>query len=76
MMKPIEAHFLARFLDRMLKWNPTDRPSAEQMLDDPWLKLQDDWDPYVSRHHLREIKKATNPEYTYSETTEESDESS
>ena len=69
MMKPIEAYFLARFLDRMLKWNPSARPSAAQMLDDPWLKLQDDWDPYVSRHHLREIKKATNPEYTMSETT-------
>ena len=39
------------------------------MLNDPWLKLPDDWDPFVSRHHSREIKKATDPEYTLSETT-------
>jgi serine/threonine-protein kinase SRPK3 len=76
MMKPIEAYLLARFLDRMIKWNPRDRPQAHEMLDDPWLKLQDDWDPFVSRRHQREIKKATDPEYTYSETTPSDDEES
>ena len=68
-MNTVEAYLLARFLERMIKWKPSERPSAQQMLNDPWLKLQDDWDPYISRRHLREIKKATNPEYSYSETT-------
>lgn len=68
-MKPLEAYFLARFLDRMLKWKPEDRPTAAEMLKDPWLKLPDDWDPYVSRRHLREIKKATQAEYSLSQTS-------
>jgi len=39
------------------------------MLNDPWLKLPDDWEPYVSRRHLREIKKATQANYSMSETS-------
>ena len=29
--------FLA-FVRRVLQWNPVDRPSASELLDDPWLK--------------------------------------
>lgn len=42
-VKPIEAQFLAEFLDKMLKWKPSDRPTAKDMLNHPWLKLQPDW---------------------------------
>lgn len=72
-MKPLEAEFLAKFIDRMLKWKPSDRPTAQQMLDDPWLKMPDDWEPFISRRHLREYKKANNPNYSYSETTPSGD---
>lgn len=68
-VKPIEAQFLAEFLNKMLKWKPSDRPTAKDMLNDPWLKLQPDWDTYVSRRHLREYKKAKDPNYEMSVTT-------
>ncbi|KAK3898410.1 hypothetical protein C8A05DRAFT_38008 [Staphylotrichum tortipilum] len=33
-----EANFL-RFLRRMLQWDPRERPSAQELLKDPWLVL-------------------------------------
>lgn len=43
-IKPTEALFLARFLQRCLKWNPKDRASAKDLLDDPWIKMQPKYD--------------------------------
>ena len=36
-----KAGFL-RFLRRMLRWDQNDRPSARELLKDPWLILTDD----------------------------------
>jgi serine/threonine-protein kinase SRPK3 len=38
-MRPMDAMFLSNFLERMLKWDPKNRPTAEEMLKDPWLKM-------------------------------------
>ena len=38
-IKPTEAIFLARFLEKCLKWNPKDRASAQDLLSDPWIKM-------------------------------------
>jgi serine/threonine-protein kinase SRPK3 len=37
-MRETEARYLADFLGKMLKWEPRDRPSAQQMLRHPWFK--------------------------------------
>jgi len=42
--KQHEAKALADFLLPMLRWSPSDRPSAQQMLDDPWLNMPDQYD--------------------------------
>lgn len=41
-MKPIEAELFSKFLMRMLKWVPSDRVSARELLDDAWLKVSPD----------------------------------
>lgn len=41
--KPNEAHMLADFLLPILKWYPSDRPSAQTMLQHPWLSMPDDY---------------------------------
>lgn len=38
-LKPSEALFLTNFLLKMLTWNPKDRASARELLEDPWLKM-------------------------------------
>jgi len=43
-IKDTEAMFLSRFLDRCLKWNPKDRPSAKDLLDDAWFKMPPKYD--------------------------------
>jgi len=43
-IKEVEAEFLARMLDRCLKWNPKDRVSAKDLLDDPWFKMPPRYD--------------------------------
>jgi len=72
-MRPMDAIFLSNFLERMLKWDPKDRPSAEEMLNDPWLKMQPEFETYIPRTHLREYKKATVPGYEWSESSESSE---
>ena len=46
--KPHEAHMLADFLLPILKWYPSDRPSAQTMLQHPWLSMPDDYSPKMS----------------------------
>lgn len=43
-IKDTEAVFLARFLERCLKWNPKDRATAQELLNDPWIKMQPCYD--------------------------------
>ena len=43
-IKEVEAEFLARMLNRCLKWNPKDRVSAKDLLDDPWFKMPPRYD--------------------------------
>ena len=38
-----EAEMLSDFLLKILKWNPRDRPTAQQMLEHPWLKMADNY---------------------------------
>ena len=41
--KKLEADMLADFLLPMLRWSPSDRPSAQAMLEHPWLTMPDDY---------------------------------
>lgn len=43
-VKDTEAVFLARFLERCLKWNPKNRASAQDLLDDPWMRMEAKYD--------------------------------
>lgn len=47
-LQPEEAQGLADFMLPMLAWRPSDRPSAQQMLDHPWLKMPDEYDYRMS----------------------------
>ena len=46
--KQHEADMLADFLLPMLRWYPSDRPSAKQMLEHPWLNMPNDYDYKMS----------------------------
>jgi len=47
-LKKHEASMLADFLMPILKWRPSERPSAKQMLEHPWLSMPDDYNPKMS----------------------------
>ena len=59
----MDAYFLSKFLLKMLKWNPKERPTAQEMLEDPWLKMQPEYETYVGKTFYKEWKRATNPDY-------------
>lgn len=42
-IQEVEAACLSDFLMKILKWHPRDRPTAEEMLDHPWLKMADNY---------------------------------
>lgn len=56
-MLELEAHFFADFLGKILKWEPKDRPTAQEMLSHPWLKMQPRFETKMSRGELKEFKK-------------------
>ena len=60
----------------MLKWNPKERPTAQEMLEDPWLKMQPEYETYVGKTFYKEWKRATNPDYQSSSSSNESEENS
>ena len=60
----------------MLKWNPKERPSAQEMLADPWLKMQPEYETFVGKTFFKEWKRATNPDYQSSSSSNESKEQS
>ncbi len=53
---------LSDFLTKILKWEPKDRPSAEEMLQHPWLKMIPRYDTKISRQECREYRKIHNYE--------------
>ena len=73
---------LADFLGKILKWEPKDRPSAQEMLQHPWLKMIPRYDVKISRKESREYRKLKGYEVSpsksksSSEDDEESDEES
>lgn len=62
-IKPTEALFLARFLERCLKWNPKDRASAKDLLDDPWIKMQPKYDARMDPQLYNEYMFAVDKDY-------------
>jgi serine/threonine-protein kinase SRPK3 len=58
--KKNEADMLADFLSPMLKWYPSERPSAQKMLEHPWLSMPDEYDVKMSdfeyqKFNLRQV---------------------
>ena len=51
--KPKEAAALADFLMSILKWCPEDRPSAQKMLEHPWLTMPDDYNYRMSEMEFK-----------------------
>jgi len=62
-LKPSEADSLSKFLERMLKWKPKDRHTARELLDDPWLKENDEYSVWLSKNYLKEYKLVHRQEY-------------
>ena len=56
-MLDLEATMLADFLGNMLQWEPKDRPTAQEMLSHPWLKMMPRYDTKISRKESREYRK-------------------
>ena len=56
-MLDFEAEMLADFLGEILKWEPKDRPSAQEMLAHPWLKMMPRYETKKSRKECREYRK-------------------
>ena len=40
----------------MLKWKPTDRAKARDLLNHRWLSQPDDYNVWMSKRHLKEYK--------------------
>lgn len=57
--KPKEAHVFADFLMQILKWYPSDRPTAQKMLSHPWLSMPDDYNYKMSdmEYKLYDLKE-------------------
>lgn len=62
-VKDTEAVFLARFLERCIKWNPKDRASAQQLMDDPWLKMHPSYDARMDPVLFNEWMHAVDPTF-------------
>ena len=46
------------------------------MLEDPWLKMQPEYETFVGKTFFKEWKRATNPDYQSSSSSNESEEQS
>ena len=66
-LKDVEAEFLARMLERCLKWNPKERVSAKDLLDDPWFKMAPKYDARMDPKMFNEYMRAVDPEFEPSE---------
>ena len=64
-LKPSEANELAHFLGMMLQWRPKDRATARSMLKHPFLKMDDNYNVWMTKDYLKEyvqVNKAQFPE--------------
>ena len=66
-VKDTEAVFLARFLERCLKWNPKDRASAQELLNDPWIRMHPNYDARMDPQLYNEWMHCVDPEFEPSE---------
>ena len=53
----------------MLKWNPKNRVSAKDLMDDPWLKMAPNYDTHMTRSYQKEWRHCTDPGYQSSSTS-------
>ncbi len=74
--RELEARLFSDFLLTILKWEPKDRPSAQDMLSHPWLKMIPHADWKFSRRELREFKKVNGYKVSPSSKSSEEDEES
>ena len=74
-VKDTEAHFLANFLERCLQWNPKKRATAQQLMDDPWLKMAPKYDARMDPKYYSEWMHAIDPDYEDSESQSSSGDS-
>lgn len=56
-LRDFEARGFADFLEKILKWDPKDRPSAQEMLDHYWLKMIPNYSTKMTKQELREYKR-------------------
>ena len=68
-LKDTEALFLARFLERCIKWNPKDRASAQDLLSDPWIMMQPRYDARMDPGLYNEFMQIRDPEHAASDKT-------
>eukprot|EP00347_Sterkiella_histriomuscorum_P011240 403373209 len=62
-LRDFEATALADFLNKMLKWDPKDRATAQEMMNHHWLKMMPNYSTKMGRSELREFKRV----YKYSD---------
>ena len=72
-MREFEARGLSDFLLRILKWEPSDRPSAQEMLNHYWLKMIPNYNTKMSKQELREYKKTLNMSVSSSKNSDHGD---
>lgn len=66
-MREFEARGLSDFLLKILKWEPKDRPTAQEMMNHYWLKMIPNYNTKMTRKELREYKKTLNMSVSSSE---------
>lgn len=70
-MKESEAIQLGKFLMEMLQWNPKNRGSAQKLLKHSWLKMDNNYEAFMTRDHSREWKKLNLPDNVSSSSSSE-----
>lgn len=67
-LKVVEAEQLSDFLMKILKWHLSDRATAKELLDHPWLKMPDDYsfrmsDLEFKKYNLKQSIETANLEF-------------
>jgi len=62
-MKEPESEYLAKMLLRCLTWNPKDRISAKDLLNDPWFKMPQDYNVIVQPQYYFETMMIRDPTF-------------
>ena len=52
-LNPKESAVLADFLMQILKWDPKERATAQQMLEHPWFSMADDYNTKMSEMEFK-----------------------